>query len=589
MTSDMTRVADAGCDIHVISDKPASKEFVMSRRLAYYEVPSLDLGDNSSVSSLDHSMVSATGVNGDSAVRKSIGQVMKDLIPQSFGTDNSSTSLYFDCMGCELNVFPFLNRYVPNVLEHMDDVILKLDLEALLEADVSSHLKRIALLYDEILKNPYFKIWYRRLLEPDSFTNGRSDLHSALNFFGISPGRCKYELGLHRVRENSIKVDESKEQILTMKKNKTINVFANFPQSMNNFREFYMAVSGSNLTFALLQNDPAIHSETIGPYVELLKSAGIKRIIIYYDLYYPNTTRPVELTVLPTFHGFDSWDIRPSERCVRETDQWDYLVLITGDETYRRSWVVDAIRHIPERLLAIHHHPKWLIPDLFPRVMFLTPTLSRQRWFFPFFHFPENFHPPLDLSFMPLVIQEKFSEALFLLGSIGTLEHNIISPEGAKYKDILDIQRFLRNDETNVILYCAKEEMHMSSILPMTSEFPKQVAAFVNLNSFEISHLIRFSKYLWIPIPKDSIYMTGCFVSSLSFGFAYRKVMIMPRHISELYGLQGAVVEYNTSILEINLSAIDEKAILKRMDAWERAQRIQNIMNFYKCMSTNCV
>eukprot|EP01036_Dinobryon_divergens_P043905 gene43905-58535_t len=73
---------------------------------------------------------------------------------------------------------------------------------------------------------------------------------------------------------------------------------------------------------------------------------------------------------------------------------------------------------------------------------------------------------------------------------------------------------------------------------------------------------------LWFPILKNSSYATGSFPSALGIGMSMRKTMIMPRHLSDFFGLSGVVITYEKSITEIDLENIDHEKFRRKMDIW---------------------
>jgi hypothetical protein len=119
-------------------------------------------------------------------------------------------------------------------------------------------------------------------------------------------------------------------------------------------------------------------------------------------------------------------------------------------------------------------------------------------------------------------------------------------------------------------------------------KYPGQTFGFRDVSTDEYSAIISNAQFIWIPIAKQSLYMKGTFTSTLSVGLGFRKILIMPRYLSELYHLAGVVLEYEKSINEIDFDNIDRDGILARLDKWMYARTIQNSLNFMTCFLTTC-
>jgi hypothetical protein len=171
---------------------------------------------------------------------------------------------------------------------------------------------------------------------------------------------------------------------------------------------------------------------------------------------------------------------------------------------------------------------------------------------------------------------------LLLLGDIPTPEPgNIFS----KNKDLDDMERFLAANESHFLVAMARKENMFARI---SSKYPNQTLGLWNLPSADLLDTLLTFPMLWMPITRDSAYANGVFTSTIAFGLAYRRTMIMPRYMAELYDLSGTVVEYERSVLEVDLDRIDHVRLHERMDHWERARRMQNSLNFLECLTTAC-
>jgi hypothetical protein len=240
------------------------------------------------------------------------------------------------------------------------------------------------------------------------------------------------------------------------------------------------------------------------------------------------------------------------------------------------------------RIIALHHHPKWVVDDIFLRNMFLTPALDKRQFIFPFVHIAkdEKFTSMFDVpnSDNHININNYLNKhCMILLGQLGDNTTSRDNMEGRKYKDHNDIQLFLSANKNNTIVNIARELSSLSSLLKSHSQ---QVIGLGNIRNEDLIYVLRHGKYIWVPTPRDSLYMSGCFASSISFAFAFKKILIMPYHLSEFYGISHLVVTYQNSILEVNFDNISEELIVSRMINWENGQSIQNVINLYHILST---
>ena len=196
-------------------------------------------------------------------------------------------------------------------------------------------------------------------------------------------------------------------------------------------------------------------------------------------------------------------------------------------------------------------------------------------WIFPVMKPSPSLISPFDYS--------QTFRLLLLLGEIMTpLADMYKDHSNYKLKDIIDMENILKHDESVLLLAVNRVPDYFEIIM---GKFPHQTFALREIDTARYVETINTAPYIWIPITKNSSYMTGVFTSTISVGLAFRKVLIMPRHLSKLFGLNGAVVEYQESICEVDFDAINHVEILRRLDAWVRARSIQNTINFVNILN----
>ena len=338
-----------------------------------------------------------------------------------------------------------------------------------------------------------------------------------------------------------------------------------------------MHISGLNLTMGILQGDPTIHSEVLAPLVELSYAAGFKHVIVYNDFNaYEESKRN---TLVGVIESSKSWDIQLCKNSMKEVPDWDFLFFVTGDEAYRFHAVLNTTVKYPDRVIAIHHHPHWETPDVFKRYLFLTPIKGRHRGIFPFFTLHPNEIFSVSTGYSDVVHHPRYQRSLLLLGSIGENSPVASNVEGRKSKDREDIIRYLKKDSNNYVVNIARDSFHS-----VVKEFPLQTMGIENIPTREVLYFTSYANYIWIPVMDGSAYLTGTFASSISYAFAFKKVLVMPKRLSRFYGLEGVVIDYEHSVTEVNFSNVDRSALIQRMHMWEHGQRIQNTMNLYRCL-----
>jgi hypothetical protein len=169
-----------------------------------------------------------------------------------------------------------------------------------------------------------------------------------------------------------------------------------------------------------------------------------------------------------------------------------------------------------------------------------------------------------------------------LLGDISEREPGNIF---AKNKDLSDIERFLSSDSRHFLVAMARAENLFAGV---KQRFPNQTLGLWNLPTTDLIEAFTSFPALWLPIPRDSAYATGIFSSTIALAVAFRRTLIMPRHLADIYGLTTVAVVYEESILEVDLDVIDHATIRRRTEQWERARGIQNAINFLHCLTTTC-
>jgi hypothetical protein len=486
------------------------------------------------------------------------------------------------CAGCEWGLLEHLSRRAPAALERVCGLAVELHLS---QAAVNSSydLFLLAAFQEEVVQRLGFRAWYRHSRP----AVGRGEVHPLLVDAGFPAHVGVYELMLRRPgcgRPEPAPVRPALRQSW-------------LPAGVSGFRDTYAHIAGANLTAAVLQRLSAVHSELLGPAVDLLRAAGFGRVIVYYDVGDSDNFLSAGL-----FAGAAQWDVRPARDCLREQDQWDFLLLTTGDEVVYGGLqgFVEAHSH---RILAFQHHKFWTEPGVLRRNLYLTPAEREHLFVFPFIRLAAPLLPPgpgagaASHSALPARLRAFAAEAeatgrflqtqraLLLLGTLGDRRDlKLVN----RVKDLPDVLRFLEQAPSHFVLNVAREVLDFAEV---QGRFPLQSAALQDVSSEELRLLLEALPvpYIWVPVAPHSHY-TRAFASSIAFAFAFRKVLVMPRHLAELYSLSAAVVHYEHSVTEVDWERADaeRELLLARMVDWEAGQRVQNVLNLYKCISSNC-
>ena len=358
------------------------------------------------------------------------------------------------------------------------------------------------------------------------------------------------------------------------------NWFSGSARSLDSYADRHAYISEAGLTAAVLQVLPTIHTEVIGPAVRLLLDAGYSRVIVYYDRRAGDAVHLLDL-----FEGSGEWDVRHPGRCFQESREWDHLLLVTGDEAYFRGIQAQVTLHA-DRILAIQHSAGWLAPRIIPKSLLLTPIHGRHLSLFPFIHPSRSWD---SSSVTPRM--EGLSEwcrrrlTLLVLGSVG--EAPGPGETYTKYKDTRDILAFLSQSVQHTVINVAKEVADYVSVM---QEYPDRALFFHNVSYTDLRFILETPtlRYVWIPVRRDSYYALGTsFASSLAFAFGFRKVLVLPRFMAALYGLEHVAITYNQSVVEVQFNPAREQARLRGMQQWEDRMRVNNVMNMHACMESN--
>jgi hypothetical protein len=562
------------------------------------------------------------GLSGDGDVKPAAmksnqvyGEYSGELMPlddimSSLGHTNRTIDvLKIDCEGCEWAALNDIATRSPFLLENVCNIYMEVHISTTLGMNSIDQIRLMGKFYSEYIKKHGFRLWYRHTSA--GHVHDR-DLHPLLREMGFSPNVCCYEIGLYQpkcLEKNSVKhvpeetcvsssshaADSShettmKDSTLPRQMQKKYDLFDQLA-GLASFVEKHQLIVRSNLTIAISQMEGYIHSEVIAPFVDVLRDAGFSHIIVYNDAFVDSSLPTDERvlrhdSILHMCEGWREWDIRKTERCFQETHEWDYLLVLTSSDVYRYAprHVIDAIKSHKNRVVAIHHHSVWRVKDLFPRYFYLTPRSGRAKFIFPFLRvvpdMPEGRQYSSGYDQLPDIA---FGRCLAIIGSTGMRHQEGV--EFKKSKDIMDVEAFLSNNTNNIVINVARYETQ--NFAALVERFPHQCGLFPDV-TMPYLHVILSGRlqYIWLPVPQDSLYLDGSFSAALALAFAFKKILVMPRALSRMYGFDnGTVVEYENSVVEIDFDAIDKVAILRRMSSWERVQRIENVLTFYRSMT----
>lgn len=496
------------------------------------------------------------------------------------------TALSVRCAGCEWVLLDHMARVAPDALEGVCGMALDLHMSTQ-HVNTSYDLYLLARFQEEFIERRGFRVWYRRAVPgqwPQEWPRTGSAVHPLLADMGFPEDVESYELILRR--PDCVPGDggdrAQSEDVPPAPTNSWL------PAGLSGFRETHQFISGANLTVGVLQRLGTVHSELIGPMVELLREAGFGHVIVYFDVGAGDNFVAAGL-----FAGWESWDVRPARACLRERDQWDFLLMTTGDEVVYGGMQAFAQANA-DRILAIQHHKFWTEPAVLTKNLYLTPAEREHLFLFPFMTLtpaavPADLSPRMQLFAAEAEKTGQFlqsQQSVLLLGTVG--DHRDLKLVN-RVKDMPDVLRFLAHNASNFVLNIAREALDFGEAL---SQFPLQSALLEAVSSEELRLLLETLPvdFVWVPVAPHSHY-TRAFASSIAFAFAFRKVLLMPRHLAELYGLSSAVVMYNTSLTEVDFGAATARRgqLLARMNDWERAQRVQNVINMYKCITSKCL
>lgn len=547
---------------------------------------------------------------------------LSDIVNYLGHHDRAIDAVKVDCAGCEWSSFNASMSLYPQHTKRICNLITRLNFcYAVDKMNSSENFRELNLMtqfYNEFVLMGHFKMVYRHQTSRYTFNSAQAkfagfdeltmSLLPILQNMGFDPSICSYEVtfvnemchqnamdGQASVSDSPI-MNGAQGEIALRDPLKKLDIFDNPAISIDNLAESHRYLSRLNATIALYSGYNSIHSEIIGPMVDLCYSLGFSRVIIYYDFYGKSeedvrSGKIVFGSMVPIFEGWEKWDIRPSPDCFLEYEEWDVVLMLTGDEIYKDSDIVQHVQSIAHRVVAIQHHPAWMVPSLYRKNVLLTPFHGWSHFIFPFMRISsdipkgDEIFNTYDRAIDIAPFEERIKKSMLLLGSIGEVDRKTKPGVDRKYKDRDDIVRYLEQDPSHKVFNIAK--FQGDPFEAIVHDYPGQAVLFYGIHSFDLIKIVNMSKFLWLPIPSDSLYMKGVFASSLSFAFGLKKILVMPRKFSSLFKLHGAVVEYENSITEVDWNNIDIETMRQRMQDWENAQRVQNIVNMHKCLFSN--
>jgi hypothetical protein len=219
----------------------------------------------------------------------------------------------------------------------------------------------------------------------------------------------------------------------------------------------------------------------------------------------------------------------------------DVVILVTADE-----WTTEPY----DNVMAINHCLTYRYRH-HPRVLTLVP--SKQ-------------------SFFPLLKLPQWSHGSHI-GIVGSIDG-----EFPRNKNLDDVYKFLDTGST-VVHFTHKESVTHPNIIGR-----------YGLSDRELIQALLDIRFLWLPIPHMSGYMSYIFTGPLAFGVSMNIPMIMPDKLRIMYGFPvGSVLTYEDSILEVDF---DKKISLELMNVWkdERANKnakiFQSILDNEFCSSS---
>ena len=510
-------------------------------------------------------------------LRHNITQI--DLLKLNTGNEDDLGSAFRTLVNF-VNNFPSVNVPICNI-----NINILLPSIENTEFEVYNFMVQLALFFELYIEINKFKLWFRHA---NPLRRRNCIVHPIFVQLGFPEHICAYDIGLHNLK--CAKANDNNVDLKRVIKRGTvpyIDTFLSIPIKIKTAKSAAAAAAAAAVPItttttaticcscAVVQFEESMHSELIGPLINLCLSAGFSNVIVYFD--FINSTSSISAStnsIISIFEGWESWDIRPTDIVFDEADQWDLLVLATGDEVYKQLLdISENVHFYQHKILAIQHHHSWVVPDILPHYLFLTPHKDK-NWIFPLIKAKQDMIVKINNNGF---ISDR--KTLLLLGHIEFEVNNFLK----KTKDVEDMCRFLLQDaSSNFLILIARS---VGAFGEVSEKFQNQTLVLSKLVISEYVDILNSFTFLWIPIPKKSLFMKGVFTSSLAIGVAFKKTMIMPRHLSEFYGLSGAVVEYENSITEIDLDNIDHVEIQRKLGLWEYARSVQNTINFMEAIS----
>lgn len=578
---------EMNCEVHAFDPAADMLDVHLAHRQPNVYFHHLGLSGNGTVES--------TALLSNQVYGEYSGRMMAlDDIMSLLGHSNRKIDvLKIDCEGCEWAALHDIATRSPHLLDNVCNIYIEVHISTTLGMNSIEQIHLMGKFYDEYIKKHGFRLWYRHTSagHPHDRT-----LHPLLREMGFSPYVCCYEIGLYQPKclqesggdslSAAHTANEPLDNSLVPTHTSKYDLFDQLA-GLGSFVEKHQLISRSNLTIAIAQCEGYIHSEVIAPFVDLMREAGFSRIILYNDAFddfsVPVGERKLRRdSMLLLSEEWKEWDIRPADKLFEESNEWDYLLVLTSSDIYR-YWPkhVAGIQKNKNRVVAIHHHSVWRVKDLFPRYFYLTPRSGRSKFVFPFLRVVDDMEEGRRYSsVLDSLPDAAFDRCLGIIGSTGKPQEGI---EFKKHKDIHDIEAYVANNTRNYVLNVARYETKIFAEL--VEKYPSQSGLFADVPMPYLHVIMSKLKYVWLPVPRDSLYMDGSFSAAIALAFAFKKILVMPRELSRIYGFDGIVVDYDKSVLEIDFDNIDRESILRRMSIWERAQRIENVLSFYRSLT----
>lgn len=286
------------------------------------------------------------------------------------------------------------------------------------------------------------------------------------------------------------------------------------------------------------------HSEVFGPFMSLCKTLSWE-CVLYHSKADP-------LTMIPQFKEWldmTGTEVRETDAIYADAPSLDKIILLTSDEWNQHK---DFITEHREKLILVHHDTAYYKEG--DVCLFLTPFFDLNKWVFPLYAMPSE-----DLT--------TTGDGVALIGAINN-RYN-------KLRDVQDICRYLDSGRQLNVFARSPEDAPVKY---------RNLEGKWGLSSRDLIRELRSIKFFWFPVTRSSMYTERIFTGGLALAVNMRKIMIMPEFLAEAYGLSECVLAYKTSIMEIDLAAVDEEAMMSALDAWIERRSKDNLENFKRTL-----